>query len=122
MLPEGAWIVVRISLQDAAAGDAVSAHAVQDRFWKTGPFCEFGIGVQRIAVAAEPVDQRLIRARRDVDGLVRAAAPHLVRLGLALGRSAKTAIAARKSRGDQRRQRFALFILEYSLVADHGPL
>src|SRR6476620_8207289 len=67
MLPESGRIVVRIGLQDSAAGNAVGAHAVQDRLWKAGALGKFGIRMQRIAVAAEPVDQRLIRTRRDID-------------------------------------------------------
>src|SRR4051794_54763 len=95
---ERAGIIIGVGLQNAAAGDAVGAHAVQDRFWKTGTRREFGVAMQGIAVAAEPIDQRLIRARRDIDGPVRRARRHLVRLGLAFRRTAEPAVAARKSR------------------------
>src|SRR5882757_11231445 len=70
VLPEGGRIVIGVGLQYAAAGDAVGAHAMQDRFWKTGFPGKSGIAVQRIAVTAEPIDQRLVRTRWDVDDLV----------------------------------------------------
>ena len=78
--------------------------------------------MQRIAVAAETIDQRLIRTRRNIDGPVGRAGRHLVRFGLAFGRSAETAIAAGEARSDQRRQWLALFILQHGLVPDHRAL
>src|SRR5207245_1073168 len=98
MLLEGGWIVVGIGLQHAAAGDAVSAHAVQDRFWEAGLLGKLGIAMQRIAVAAQTVDQGLIRTRRNIDRLVRRARRHLVRLGLRQVRPAKSAVAAGEAR------------------------
>jgi hypothetical protein len=91
-------------------------------FGKAGLLGKFGIGVQRIAVAAEAIDQRLVRPRRDVDDLVGRAARHLVRLGLAFGRSAKAAVAAREARGHQGRELLALLVLQHGLVADHRAL
>src|SRR5271166_2969824 len=119
---EGGWVVIGIGLQDPAAGDAVGAHAVQDRSRKTGALGEFRIGVQRVAVAAETVDQRLVRPRRNVDGPVGCAGRHRMRLGLAFRRPAKAAVAARKARGDQRRQRLSIAVLEHGLVPDHRAL
>ena len=68
VLLEGGRIVVGIGLQHAAAGDAVGAHAVQDRPRKAGLLGKLRIGVQRVAVAAQAVDQRLVRPRGDCAG------------------------------------------------------
>ncbi len=78
--------------------------------------------MQRIAVAAEPVDQSLIRPCRNIDRHVRSAFRDRVRLWLAFRRTAEAAVAARELRGDQRRQILALVILEHSLAQDHRAL
>src|SRR6185437_11879751 len=122
MLPEGGGIIVGIGLQYTAAGDAVGAHSVQDRPRETGTPGEFRIAVQRIAIAAQPVDQRLVRPRRDLDGLVGRAGRHLVRLGLAFRRAAEAAIAACKARCHQRRQLLALVVPQHRLMPDYRTL
>ena len=40
---------------------------MQNRLGKACGSGEFGIGVQRVAVAAEPIQQRLLRQNRHVD-------------------------------------------------------
>ncbi len=122
VLSERGRIVIGVGLQDPAAGDAVGAHAVQDRLCEAGALGEFGIGVQRVAVAAKPIHQRLVRAGRDIDGPVGRAGRHLVRFRLAFGRPAKAAVAARKTRRHQCRQWLALLVLQHGLVADHRAL
>ena len=47
--------------------DAVRAQPVQDRLRKACSGGKFGIGVQRVAVTAEPVQKRLLRQRRNVN-------------------------------------------------------
>ncbi len=46
---------------EQAQDDAVGAEAVQDRCGESGGLREVGVGMQRVAVAAEPVEQRLLR-------------------------------------------------------------
>src|SRR6185369_18075201 len=111
-----------IGLQYAAAGDAVGAHAVQDRLRETGLPGKLRIGVQRVAVAAEAIDQRLVRTRRDVDDPVGRPARHLVRFGLTFGWAAKAAVTARKTRSHQRGELLAALVLQHGLVPDHGAL
>ncbi len=122
VLPERAGIIIGVGLQHRAAGQAVGAHAVQDRPRKPGLARELRIAVQRVAVAAQPVDQRLVRPRRDIDGAVRRPRRHRMRRRLALGRAAEAAIAAREGRADQRRQLVAGFVPEHRFTCHHGAL
>src|SRR3954451_13470564 len=60
---EARGIVSCDRLQQRAAGDAERAEAMQNRPRETGGACHFRIGMQRIVVAGEPVDQRRVRGR-----------------------------------------------------------
>jgi hypothetical protein len=56
-------------VQQGAPGDAVGAKAVQNRLAEAAGGRELRVDVQRVAVARQPVDQRLFRPRL-VDDLV----------------------------------------------------
>ena len=62
-------------VQQRAAGEAVGAEPVQDRALEAAELREGGIGVERVAVAREPVEQRLVDARRVASARGRACAP-----------------------------------------------
>ena len=63
-------VAVEHRVDECLAGDPVAAQSVQDRFRKAGALGKFGIAVQRIAVAAEAIDQRLVGPGRDIDRFV----------------------------------------------------
>ena len=50
------------------AGDAVGAEPMKDRPREAGALGHVGIRVQRVAVAAQPIQQGLLGQRRHVDG------------------------------------------------------
>ena len=59
-------IVAAHGFQHRVAGDAEGAEAVQDRALEAGRLREGGLGMQRIVVAAQPIDQRHFRARAEI--------------------------------------------------------
>ena len=89
-------------------GEAVRAQAVQDRAVEAGEGGEARIGVQRVAVAGQPVQQRLRRQRRVADLVVGGAVGrHVLRAGRA-ALAAEAALAADEDRTAQRVQRLAV--------------
>ena len=60
-------VAVQAGVDDRLARDAVRAQTVQDRPGKPCRRSEFRIGMQWIAVTAQPVQQRLLR-QRSADG------------------------------------------------------
>ena len=63
-LSDSGGVVIAEFTQNCVARDAERREAVQDGLTKTGDGCHSRVRVQRIAVAAQAVDQRLFRARR----------------------------------------------------------
>ena len=59
-------IVAADAFEDGMAGDAEGGEPVQDRARKARRLGEFRLGMQRIDVAGEPVDQRHFRPRRQI--------------------------------------------------------
>ena len=78
-------------VQERPAGEAVGAQAVEDRPVEAAHGRERRVGVQRVAVARQPVDQRLVGAGLQLDGVVGVAVGRLVRVA---GRTAVAAPAA----------------------------
>src|SRR5207244_2740540 len=82
--------------QDRTAGEAEGAEPVQDRPLVAGHAGELGVGVQRVHVAREPVEQRLLGPRRHGDRLVgRPVRRHVARAARAT-LAAEAALAARE--------------------------
>ncbi len=100
-------IEVGIGLHHRAAGDAIGAQAMQDGPREARRLGHARIGMQRVAVARQPVDQRLVRLGGDVDAGVRRALGHLMRLRRAVGGAAEAAVAAREGGPGQGGQLFA---------------
>ena len=67
--PEPGRVAVAQHLQQGPAGHPVGAQAVQDRLAEAAAGGELRVDVQRVAVAGQPVDQRLLRPGR-LDDLV----------------------------------------------------
>src|SRR5258708_39492536 len=58
-------------MQQRTAGEAVRAQAVQDRSLEAATGGERRIGVERIAVARQAIEEGLLRARRVLNAVVR---------------------------------------------------
>ncbi len=78
-----ARVVAAVRLQHRAAGVSVGAEAVEDRAVEAAHRGELRVGVQRVHVARESVDERLLRQRLHADRLV--------------GRAVRAARCARRS-------------------------
>src|SRR5258708_31460428 len=76
--PEPRRIVAAQRAQQRMAGDTEGAEAMQDRAREAGHRGDLGIGVQRVVVAAEPVDEGGLRQGRDVADEIRRALPQRV--------------------------------------------
>jgi len=109
-------VPVREGLEQGAAGDAVGAHAVQDRCGEPGPGGEFRVRMQRVAVSRQTIKQGLSGARRDFHDAIGGAVGHCGRFRLAGGRAAEIPVAAREGRALEGVERVALRIPHFGLA------
>src|SRR6267142_2535307 len=114
-------IIVGDCLQHGATGDAISTQPMQDGPIEAGPPCDLRIGVQRIAITVEPVEQRLSRASRELQSLIGGARGQGMWLRGTFGGTSEPAIAACKDGTRQCNDLFR-FVGPYRLVDDHGAL
>ena len=76
---EAARIVIANALQQRMADHAEGAEPVQDRPRKARGLGHVEIGVQRIEIGGEPIDQRHLRPRAEIADQIGRALGHLVR-------------------------------------------
>src|SRR6202034_1007350 len=77
-LPDPARMALAQLVEQQPFGDAEGAHDAQERPPASGLPCECRVGMQRVAIAGEPVEQRLVRTNRRGQleiGLARRALP-----------------------------------------------
>ena len=94
-------------VQEAATGEPVGAEAVEDRTVEAAHGGEGRVVVQRVAVARQPVDQRLVGAGLQLDGVVGVAVRGLVRVARRTAVAAPAALAADVGRHAGVEQRLA---------------
>ena len=116
-------IVVADAFQQRMADHAEGAEPVQDRPRKARGLGHLGIGVQRIEVGGQPIDQRLLRPRAEIADQIGRALGHLVHRRALARRPAEAAVGAgERGLRHGRDQRAARLVGDLALGVDQRAL
>ena len=116
-------VVAAEALEQRVAGDAVGREPVQDRAREARGLRHRRVGVQRIGVGAEPVDQRHLRPGRQVADEIGRALRDRMRRRLLARRAAEAAVGAAERRvSDRRDARAGRLVVDGALGIEHRAL